>query len=101
MTFTNLKKYVYFKKCLKQQRQTPRHEINSFSYDPLGYLKFQSGKANSIKSNKFCSSIPPKKNYKRNKTRRNRTNKGKTAGLLDVILELRSSKFTSFEPKWF
>ena len=23
MTFTNLKKYVYFKKCLKQQRQPP------------------------------------------------------------------------------
>ena len=61
MTFTNLKKYVYFKKCLKQQRQTPRHEINSFSYDPLGYLTFQSGMANSIKSNKFCSSIPRKK----------------------------------------
>ena len=26
-------------------------------------------------------------------------NKEKTAGLLDVILELRSSKLTSFEPK--
>ena len=33
------------------------------------------------------------------KPRRNRTNKEKTAGLLDVVLELRFSKFTSFEPK--
>ena len=71
MTFTNLKKYVYFKKCLKQQRQTPRHEINSFSYDPLGYLTFQSGMANSIKSNKFCSSIPRKKI--RNETKQEET----------------------------
>ena len=30
----------------------------------------------------------------------NRTNKEKPAGLLDIILELRSSKFKSFEAKW-
>ena len=29
----------------------------------------------------------------------NRTNKEETAGLLDIILELRYSKFKSFDPK--
>ena len=48
----------------------------------------------SITLSRISPASPEKTEYKRN-----RTNKGKAAGLLDVILELRSSKLTSFEPK--
>ena len=53
--------------------------------------------ANSIKSNKSCVS---RKKLNVNETKQEETtNKKKTAGLLDVILELRSSKLTSLEPQ--
>ena len=50
-----------------------------------------------IKSNKSCVS---RKKLNINETKQEEiTNKEKTAGLLDVILEQRSSKLTSLEPK--
>ena len=53
--------------------------------------------ANSIESNKSCVS---RKKLNVNETKQEETtNKKKTAGLLDVILELRSSKLTSLEPQ--
>ena len=45
------------------------------------------------------SPASPEKNI--NEIKQEETNKDKKASLLDVILELISSKFTSFEPKWF
>ena len=54
--------------------------------------------ANPIKSNKSCVSRKKKLNINETKQEET-TNMEKTAGLLDVILELRSSKLKSPESK--